>query len=203
MSNLLQEIKREALKNNVPIIEDETALFLKDYIINNNVVDILEIGSATGYSAIFMAEVADAVVVDTIEKNNARFIEAATNIKKVNIELKREKVRIINDDALKIDLKLLKDKYDMIFVDGPKAQNILIVNYFEKLLKEGGAFIVDNIDFHGMVLDPSRTRSRNTLQLVEKIKKFIEWINGNANYHTDYYKKGDGIIVARKETNNE
>ncbi|MDR1782598.1 MAG: O-methyltransferase [Bacilli bacterium] len=203
MIKLLNEIKNAAIKNNIPIIEDETAEFLKDYIINNNVKSILEIGSATGYSASFMVSISDDIYVDTIEKNNDRFLEAVKNINKVNLFFNKQRIKIINEDALNIDLSLLKNEYDLIFVDGPKAQNIIIVNYFEKILKNHGSFIIDNIDFHGFVINPKKTKNRNTVQLVKKIKKFIEWINENDDYHTEYFKIGDGIIVARKEVTNE
>ncbi|MDR3214906.1 MAG: class I SAM-dependent methyltransferase [Bacilli bacterium] len=200
MEDKIKIIKQKALDNKIPIIEDETALFLKELIVNNQVKTILEIGSAVGYSAIYMASITNNIKVDSIEKDNERFVEAVNNVTKVQL---LERIRIINEDALNIDLTLLNEKYDLIFVDGPKAQYIRLVSMYEKLLKKDGYFVFDNIDFHGMVNDISLTNNRNTKQLVKKIRNFIEWINNNDNYQIAYYKLGDGIIKARKVDEDE
>ena len=79
------DIKNKALENNVPIMQDEGINFICDYIKNNNVHKVLEIGSAVGYSAINFASVDDSVEVTTIERDINRYNEAVKNInEKVN-----------------------------------------------------------------------------------------------------------------------
>ena len=72
MKQFIEEMEEYARSKNVPIIEKESITFIMKYIKLNNVKNILEIGSAIGYSAILMASVAEDVKVTTIEKDESR-----------------------------------------------------------------------------------------------------------------------------------
>ena len=72
MKEKLKEIEKYAEENSVPIIEKNSIAFIMKYIQDNNVKNILEIGSAIGYSAILMASAKDDVYVTTIESKNLR-----------------------------------------------------------------------------------------------------------------------------------
>ena len=69
----MDRLETYALENNIPIMQKDGILFLKDYIKQNNVKSILEIGSAIGYSAIQMALVSDDIKVVTIERDEERY----------------------------------------------------------------------------------------------------------------------------------
>ena len=72
MKQFIEEMEEYARNKNVPIIEKESITFIMKYIKLNNVKNILEIGSAIGYSAILMASVAEDVKVTTIERDETR-----------------------------------------------------------------------------------------------------------------------------------
>jgi predicted O-methyltransferase YrrM len=196
MEKVLDKIKNSAIDNKIPIIEDSTKNFLESFIKDNGIVNILEIGSAIGYSAIIMALVDPNIKVITIEKNELLFNEANYNIKNMNLS---KQIDIYLSDAKSFETKKLNMKFDMIFVDGPKAQYQRYVLKFEDYLKPGGYFIFDNVDFHGMVETPYLTSNRNTRQLIRKIKDFRTWILNNNKYQSTYISKGDGIIVSQKK----
>ena len=124
----IREIKREALEENVPIMQDETIDFITDYIVKNNIKKILEIGTATGYSAIMMALSSPLVTITTIEKDNNRYKKALKNIKKMALE---DRITLIFKDALEVKLK---EKYDLIIIDAAKSKNLAFFNNFENQL---------------------------------------------------------------------
>lgn len=197
---MIKDIEDYAKENNIPIIEKEGKDFLINYIKENNIKNILELGSAIGYSAIMMALVASDIIVDTIERDSARYNIAKANISELNLT---NQINIYNEDALKMDIKLLKNEYDLIFIDAAKAQYRKFFEKYEVLLNNNGTIIVDNVNFHGFVYGERTTTNRNTKQLIGKIKKFNDWILLNENYNVTLHDVGDGIFVIRRKINNE
>lgn len=189
----LDKIKVKALDNKIPIIRDEGISFIINYIKQNNVKNILEIGSAVGYSAIKMASVNKEIKVVTIEKDQNRYKEALNNIKNVSLE---DQINLICGDALEIDIT---GEYDLIFIDAAKAQYKKFFLKYSKYLKEDGVIIVDNLKFHGFVENPDLTNNRNTKQLVRKIRDFSHWLNENDEYVTEFLDIGDGIAISKRK----
>ncbi len=186
------DIKENAKKNNVPIMQDEGIDFICKYIKENNIKRILEIGSAIGYSALMFASVSDDIIVTTIERDENRYKEAVTNIENMSMS---NRINIFNADALDIDIK---DKYDLIFIDAAKSQYIKFFEKYKNNLSLNGVIISDNLAFHGLVENPELTNNRNTKQLVKKIKKYIDFLKDNKEFNTIFYKIGDGVSVSKK-----
>ena len=196
MSNdlLIKEIKEYALINNVPIMQDEGIEFLTNFIVKNNITNILEVGTAIGYSAIMMALVNPKIKVVSIERDEARYLEAVKNIKKFNLE---DRITLIFKDALEVHLN---EKFDLIFLDGAKGQNINFFEHYENNLDEKGYVITDNINFHGYVQKKEEDiKSRNLRGLVRKIKDYINYLKTSIKYETTFYDRGDGISVTRRK----
>ena len=190
----LEEIEKFAKENNVPIMQKDGIEFLTSFIKENNIKNILEIGSAIGYSAIKMALVDSDINVTTIERDKERYSVAVTNINKFNLN---DRVNIILGDALDIDIDGDYD-YDLIFIDAAKSQYIKFFEKYELNLRKGGVIVTDNLSFHGLVEDDSKTTNRNTKQLVKKIRKYIEYLKNNNKYKTTFYELGDGVAVSEK-----
>ena len=118
-------MERYANEKNVPIIEKKSIAFIMKYIKENNIKNVLEIGSAIGYSAILMASSTQECIVTTIERDEARYMECLKNVKKCGME---KKINVVYQDAL--ELNLSEDlKYDLIFIDAAKGQ---YTKFFEK-----------------------------------------------------------------------
>ena len=188
----IEDLEKFAKENKIPIMQKDGIEFLVNYIKDNNIKNILEIGSAIGYSAIKMALASSNIKVTTIERDIERYNEAINNIKEFNLN---DRIKIINEDALNIELN---DTYDLIFIDAAKSQYIKFFNKFDKNLKLGGVIVTDNLSFHGLVDDDSKTSNRNTKQLVKKIRNYIEFLKENKNYETAFYKLGDGVSISIK-----
>ena len=189
MVHLLEEY---AIKNNIPIMQKDGIEFLCNYIKDNNITNILEIGTAIGYSAIKMCLASDKVKVTTIERDVERYNIAINNINDFNLN---DRINVILGDALEVNIT---DKYDLIFIDAAKSQYIRFFEKFEENLKNGGTIVSDNLSFHGLVEDPTKTHNRNTKQLVGKIKRYIDYLKNNERFETTFYKLGDGVAISIK-----
>jgi predicted O-methyltransferase YrrM len=190
----IRELEEYAKENNVPIMLKDGIEFLTNYIKENNVKTILEIGSAIGYSAIKMALVDESIKVTTLERDQNRFNEAVKNIKEFNLE---NQIEIINADALEYNTD---KQFDLIFIDAAKAQYIKFFEKYKINLKPKGTIISDNLDFHGLVKNPELTTNRNTIQLVKKINKYIEFLKENKEFKTEFISLGDGIGISKRQS---
>ena len=191
----IKEIKEYAIDNKIPIMQSEGIDFLTTFIIKHQIKNVLEIGTAIGYSAIMMSLCSPNLKVTTIERDEERYLEAIKNIKKLNLE---DRITIIFNDALKTRIE---EKYDLIFIDAAKAQNIKFFELFERNLNDGGFIITDNMYFHGLVKKSEKEiKSRNVRGIVRKIKDYITFLKDNDNYNTTIYDIGDGIAVSEKKT---
>ena len=192
MNKDFKQIEKYAEEHNVPIMQKSGINFLTKYISENNAKNILEIGSAIGYSAIKMALVNDKIKVTTIEKDDERYLMALKNIKEFDLE---KRITLISGDALDIELQ---DKYDLIFIDAAKGQYIKFFEKYSKNLKKNGVIVSDNLDFHGLVEKEERIASKNLRQLVNKIRNYIDFLKTNTEFTTKFYKIGDGISISTK-----
>lgn len=189
---VIEDLEKYAHENNIPIMQKDGIDFLTQYIKENNIKNILEIGSAIGYSAIMMSLVNKSVHVTTVERDLERYNEAVKNINEFNLN---NQIKIYNIDAFDFETS---DKYDLIFIDAAKSQYIKFFEKFSSNLNNGGVIITDNLSFHGMVEDPSKTNNRNTRQLVGKIRKYIDYLKNNQEYTTKFIDIGDGIAITKK-----
>lgn len=189
----MDRLEEYAKVEDVPIIQKEGLEFLVNFIKENKVLSILEIGTAIGYSAINMALINEKIKVVTIERDMNMYNEALKNIQDFNLS---KQIKVINDDALEVNID---DKFDLIFIDGAKAQYIKFFEKYENNLNDKGFIICDNLNFHGLTENPELIKSKNLRALVTKINKFKDYLKNNNNYKTIFYNIGDGISVSRKK----
>ena len=192
MKEHILEMEKYAIDNNVPIIEKKSIAFIMKYIKNNNVLNVLEIGSAIGYSSILMASSTKDVQVTTIERDETRYIECLKNVKKCGME---KKINVVYQDALELNLSE-ELRYDLIFIDAAKGQYTKFFEKYKHFLNPGGAIITDNIKFHGYVGESSKLDKGNLKSLVEKIENYVEFLKNNPEFDTKFYDIGDGLSVS-------
>ena len=188
----IEKIEQYAKENNIPIMEKDGIEFIENYIKKNNIKNILEIGSAIGYSSIKMALVDKNIKITTIERDKERYNKAVKNINDFGLN---NQIKIILQDAIETKIE---EKYDLIFIDAAKAQNI---NFFEKYknnLNSNGTIITDNINFHGLTNNLETIKSKNLKALVRKINNYKLFLEENEEYETEFYNIGDGISISKK-----
>jgi predicted O-methyltransferase YrrM len=196
MKEKILEMEQYARDYNVPIIEKDSIAFIMKFIKANDIKEVLEIGSAIGYSAILMASVKDDIKITTIERDKTRYLECLKNIKECGME---NKIDVVFQDALEMNLSGVS--YDLIFIDAAKGQ---YTKYFEKykyFLKPGGVIITDNLKFHGLVENKDMIESKNVQGIVDKIEKYIDYLKENDEFVTKFFDVGDGLSVSYKNNN--
>ena len=191
MKEHILEMEKYAVDNNVPIIEKKSIMYIMKYIKNHNVLSILEIGSAIGYSAILMASSAKDVTVTTIERDEVRYMECLKNVKKCGME---KKINVVFQDALELNLSE-ELRYDLIFIDAAKGQYTKFFEKYKHFLNPGGVIITDNIKFHGYVGESSKLDKGNLKSLVEKIENYVEFLKNNTEFDTEFKDIGDGLAI--------
>lgn len=193
----MRELEEYAKINNIPIMQKDGILYLINYIKENNIKNILEIGSAIGYSAIMMASINSDIRITTIERDKDRYDLAVSNIKKYNLD---NQINIIYGDAVDTDITGM---YDLIFIDAAKGKNIFFFEKYKNNLVKRGTIITDNLSFHGLVEDNSLIKTKNQKGIVNKIKDFISFLDNNKEFATEYIPVGDKIAISKRRSDYE
>ena len=193
----MRELEEYAKINNIPIMQKDGILYLINYIKENNIKNILEIGSAIGYSSIMMASINSDIRITTIEKDKDRYDLAVSNIKKYNLD---KQINIIYGDAVDTDITGM---YDLIFIDAAKGKNIFFFEKYKNNLVKRGTIITDNLSFHGLVEDSDLVKTKNQKGIVNKIKDFISFLDNNDEFDTEYIPVGDKIAISKRRSDYE
>lgn len=190
----MEELEAFAQVNQVPILQEDGLNFILNIIKLAKVKTILEIGTAIGYSALNFALINHEIMIQTIERDEKMFEEAKKNIAKFALE---KQITLIYGDALETNISP-DQTFDMIFIDAAKSQYQKFFEKYTPYLKQGGIVVTDNLIFHDLLFK-DHIENRNTRQLVNKIKKYNEWLKGNQEYDTYFHSIGDGIAVSIKK----
>lgn len=189
----ISKLEEYAKENNIPIMEKDGIEFLLNYIKENNVKNILEIGAAIGYSAIRMCLINEDIKVTTVERDDLRYNKAVKNINEFNLN---NQITIYHDDAFNLDLN---DKFDLIFIDAAKSQYIKFFEKFKLNLKDNGVIVSDNLNFHGLTHTEEKIESRNVRGIVRKLNNYIDFLKNNEEFDTTFYELGDGVSISRRK----
>ena len=199
MENLEKQVHDKARLENVPIMMDDGMEFLIDYITTHtDIKDILEIGTAVGYSSMRMAQVRWDNEIDTLEVNENMYTQAVDNIHKAGLQ---DRIHVHLIDGAQFETNKI---YDLIFVDAAKSQYRRYLEHFYKNSRKGTVFIFDNLNFHGMVDNTKTTNNRSTRQMVQKIHKFRDFLLQDERFDTVFHSDvGDGVAVSVRKYNEE
>ena len=192
MDNEIQNLFSQNVGEYNYIIRDGADEFLVNFCKTNQPKNILEIGTAYGYSAYLMATSCDCTIT-TIELDKNKVEIAKQNIEKVGLS---SKINFICGDA-KEKIQTLTQKYDLIFLDGPKGQYIKYLPTLIELLNSGGYLVADNVYYLGRIFKQG-TIPHKYRTIVNNLRKFIEQIKTNEKLQTTLYNIGDGISVSKK-----
>lgn len=192
------ELENYALENQVPIMEPVSMNFLTQLIRMHKPANILEIGTAIGYSALRMHVVNPEAMITSIEKNKDMCHTARGNITK---HAKTDKIKVVHADALEhmAHLVLAGERFDFIFIDAAKAQYKRFFLLAEKMLESKGVIICDNILFRGYVADQERVDNPRLQKLARKIDLFNQWLMEQTDYHSSIVPIGDGMTISIKK----
>lgn len=171
----LKSIQSKAKTYGVPIIRTKSHEILEEFTKSKNPKHILEIGTAVGFSGITMLSVCDGDLL-TIEHNKDFICQAKDNFEKAGFS---SRTKIIEGDChVEIARLLASNKFDgyfdMIFLDGPKAQYNLLLDGLLLLLAEGGTLVADNVLFRGYVEGTTAVPTKRYKTIIKRLNEFIE-----------------------------
>lgn len=189
---LICEMEEFAKKNSVPISQPESIRLTETLLKIKNPAQILEVGTAIGYSAIRMAQASEAKIT-TVELSKEMADLADTNIKKAGLE---ERITVVRGDAAKV-LKDINGEFDVIFIDAAKGHYMDFFVECDRLLKKGGLLISDNVLYKGMTATDDLVVHRK-ITIVRRLRKYLEMLKENKNYTTSVVPIGDGVALSVK-----
>ncbi len=191
-NDILEEIKRKALEDHVPILQDVSLELIEVILDIKKPNKILEIGTAVGYSAINFSKYlsGDNAKLTTIELKEEMYNIALNNVEKLGL---KNKIELINADATKY-LATMDEKFDVIFIDAAKGQYLVFLEQALRMSKNGTVIIADNVYFKGRVLSGYNEHRHRTA--TNRLREYIRQVTTNPLLHTTILNIGDGVAVS-------
>ena len=196
----LHPVQKDILNHNKTLgdiqrmqISETQGHFLQLIIKLYKVVNCLEIGTFTGFSALTMAlALPDKGKIITLDHDVKISEVAKTFFKKANLENKINTEIASALETLKIFSKNRRT-FDLIFVDADKGNYI---NYFDlslNLIKKNGLIIFDNVLWHGDVVKKSINDKQTQI-----MREFNKYIKNDRRTEKTILALGDGLTICRK-----
>lgn len=195
--DVITSIRKEAEENRVPIIRQEAGEFIKLLILMNKPKKILEIGTAVGFSAIFMSRfLDDDAHITTIENYPPRIAEAKKNFARAGVE---NRITLMEGDAQEI-LPGLDEQYDFVFMDAAKGQYGCFFSEAVRLLKPNGILLCDNVLQDGDVLESRFAVTRRNRTIHSRMREYLHDLTHDPRLDTAILNVGDGMSLSMKKT---
>lgn len=182
-----------AKENFIPIIREQSARFLYDFVKDNNIKRVLEIGTAIGYSGNIILSAGCEELV-TIDINEESLRVAKKTFEKCG---NSNRVRIIHNDAKVVIEQLVSacEHFDMIFLDGAKGQYFRYIEGLTRLMGNSGVVLADNVLLHGMVESVEKIPHKKRTMVIN-LRKYLDIVT-NHPYETELIRIEDGMAITR------
>ncbi|WP_409178158.1 O-methyltransferase [Brevibacillus fortis] len=192
-SPLLKRLEQEAAEENIPIVQLASAQVMRMLLLLHRPKAILEVGTAIGYSTIWLAEAAPEARIVTMDIDEDRLVRARENIKEAGCA---DRVEILSRDAT---LGLPESyQFDCLFIDAAKGQYRVFLDLYLPLLREGGLVISDNVLFRGLVATPEEAGKRQR-PMVDKLLSYNSHLMERPDLETTFIPVGDGLAISLKK----
>ncbi|MBP5249818.1 MAG: O-methyltransferase [Lachnospiraceae bacterium] len=195
----LKALEKHALETETPIIRKDAESFLRVLIEMKQPKEILEIGTAIGFSASLMAEyMPNDCRITTIEKVEMRLKEARENLKNI----KRAKdVTLIEEDALTALKKLREEgrRFDFIFLDAAKGQYHAFLQDILPMMPAGAVLLTDNVLQEGSLIESKYVIERRDRTIHMRMREFLYEIKHDERLVTSIVCVGDGMALSVKK----
>ena len=190
----LKELEDFARKENIPIIPHETVAYFRFLMETMQPKNILEIGTAIGFSALLMAQHSPESKITTIDRNPEMIGFAKANFAKFD---NRQQITLLEGDAVDV-LSTLTESYDFIFMDSAKSKYIVFLREILKHLEVGGVVVLDDIFQGGDVAKDIMEVRRGQRTIYRGLQRLFEATLDNPSLTASLVPLGDGILMLRK-----
>ena len=196
----LENLERTAKQTKVPIIRREMQSFLKVFLKMKQPKRILEVGTAVGFSAVFMAQYGEPdAEITTIENYEKRIPIARENFEKSGFA---DRITLIPGDAAEV-LKTLDGPYDFIFMDAAKGQYLNFLPDVITLLEPGGVLISDNVLHDRDVLESRFAVTRRDRTIHARMREYLYTLMHHDKLETICLSEGDGMTISTRMEDDE
>lgn len=186
-----ENLRTYAEKEHIYIVKPDVERFLRTLLSIHKPKQILEVGTAIGYSALFMLESAgEDSFVTTIERDENVLLMAKENAAKRE---KEDRIRFIYGDAGEV-LQNLSGTYDFAFIDASKGQS---KDHFDKclsMMKPGGVIVTDDVLYMGMTASDELATKKH-ITITRRLREFLDYLCTDTRFETVILPIGDGVAV--------
>lgn len=190
----LKELEDFARKENIPIIPHETVAYFRFLMETMQPKNILEIGTAIGFSALLMAQHSPESKITTIDRNPEMIGFAKANFAKFD---NRQQITLLEGDAVDV-LSTLTESYNFVFMDSAKSKYIIFLPEILKHLEVGGVVVLDDIFQGGDVAKDIMEVRRGQRTIYRGLQRLFEATLDNPSLTASLVPLGDGILMLRK-----
>ncbi len=198
----LASLRHSNEKEGVPLILSETEEILGMLLSLTSPGNILEIGTAHGYSSLFFARKLPGAHITTIERNPV-MIEAAEA--EFASRTEAERIDFLKGDALEILDGLVdslaeadeSEKYDFVFIDAAKSHYREFLEAAEKICTKNALIACDNILMKGWIVEAEGKDAKRHRTSIKYMKKFLEYIRSRDDLEVAILTGGDGLAIIR------
>lgn len=188
---VLQKMEALAQERKIPIIGPIVARILYQLVRLSNAKTIFEMGSAIGYSTIWIARAAgegSTVYYTDSDPENARM--AASNFERAGV---RDRIKILTGNALDM-LDQTPGMFDIVFCDVNKQDYPRVFHKAVPRIRKGGLFLADNVLWYGRIMQPPDQQDEPTRGIVE----FNRLIYSSPDLYPCILPVRDGFAVCEK-----
>lgn len=186
------QIEQYANERRIPIIPHETAVFLNMLVGQIKPKQILEIGTAIGFSGSILAQYGE---VTTIDRFDIMISRAKENFKQAGLE---DKVTLLEGDAADI-LPTLDGPYDFIFMDSAKAKYYEFLPHCMRVLQVGGMLVIDDVFQGGTILQDEKEIPKRVRKIHRRLNKLMDVVLDHPALETSLVPLGDGLLMIVKQ----
>lgn len=194
----IRELERRAREAGVPVIRRGTGDMLRYLLRTGKPGRVLEVGTAIGYSALFMREYMPADGrITTIEKVPMRIREARRNLAEHDPD---GRITLLEGDAVDL-LGELRDqgrRFDFVFLDAAKGQYLNFLPDIRELLEVGGVLVSDNVFHGGDVLQSRYAVTRRDRTIHGRMREYLDALAHQGGWETICLAVGDGMTISSK-----
>ncbi len=189
----ISQIRDEAIESFVPIIRRDTQTFMKFLMQTLKPVQILEVGTAVGFSALLM-EAYDPVDcrITTIENYPPRIPIARANFLRAG---KEEIITLLEGDAQDI-LPTLEGTFDFIFMDAAKGQYPIFLPEVKRLMHSGSTLVTDNVLQDGDLIESHYAIERRNRTIHKRMREYLYSLTHDEDLVTSILPVGDGLALS-------
>lgn len=185
------ELREYAEKNYIYIVKPQVEKLLSVLLSIYRPKNILEVGTAIGYSALLMLKYAgEGACITTIERDENVLLQAKENIKARGME---ERVRCIFGDATEV-LENISGDFDFVFIDAAKGQ---YRDHFDKALSmchSGSIILTDDVLYFGMTASDELATKKH-ITITRRLREYLDFLCQDARFETTILPIGDGVAI--------